>query len=84
MTDVIYFVEPTRESIDRILGDFPEQDNFDYDQYGQVHLVFTRTCPDSLVEHIAMNSKLSQKIMTFTEANVDNQIYMDNIFLINA
>ena len=83
MTDAIYFVEPTRESIDRIIEDFPAVDQFDYDQYGQVHLVFTKTCPDSLVEELAMNEKLSQKMMTFTEANVDFQVYMDNVFLLN-
>ena len=59
MSDTIYFVEPTRDSIDLILADFPKQDNIEYDQYGQVHLVFTRNCPESLAEHMAMNQKLA-------------------------
>ena len=52
MTDVIYFIEPSLDSINDLLADFPAQDKFDYDQYGQVHIVFTSTCPDSELEKI--------------------------------
>ena len=31
MTDVIYFVQPSVDSIKCIMDDFPEQDEFDYD-----------------------------------------------------
>ena len=31
MSDAIYFIEPSRKSIDRIIGDFPEYDNIPYD-----------------------------------------------------
>ena len=84
MTDVIYFIEPSLDSIKALLADFPAQDKFDYDQYGQVHIVFTSTCPDSELEKIAQNVKLAQKVMSFVEANIDFQIYMDNIFLVSA
>lgn len=83
MTDVIYFIEPSLDSINALLADFPAQDKFDYDQYGQVHIVFTSTCPDSELEKIAQNVKLAQKVMSFVEANIDFQIYMDNIFLVS-
>jgi hypothetical protein len=31
MTDVIYFVQPSFDSVETIINDFPEQDKFDYD-----------------------------------------------------
>ena len=34
MSDAIYFVEPTSDSIGRIIADFPENDEIPYDQYG--------------------------------------------------
>ena len=84
MTDAIYFIEPSLESVRRILDDFPAKDPIDYDQYGQTHLVFTSSCPESLLEDIAQNPKLTAKTMTFLEANVDFQIFTDNIFLVSA
>jgi len=47
-------------------------------------LVFTSPCPESLLDEISANLKLAQKTMTFLEANIDFQIYMDNIFLVNT
>jgi len=31
MTDAIYFISPTHESIELIIDDFPEEDQYEYD-----------------------------------------------------
>ena len=43
MTDVLYLIEPTRESIDKVLNDFKEDDDKAYDQYGAVHFAYKHT-----------------------------------------
>jgi hypothetical protein len=30
-SDVVYFIKPTRASIDKVVADFPDEDKFDYD-----------------------------------------------------
>ena len=45
MSDVIYFINPANKtSIDHILKDFPpdEEDDKNYDQYGAVHICFSK------------------------------------------
>jgi len=41
MSDVLYLVEPGKRSVQRIIDDFPEQDELDYDQYGAIHIAFS-------------------------------------------
>ena len=43
MSDVIYFVDPIEENINHIVNDFPpdDKDEFDFDQYGAVHICLT-------------------------------------------
>jgi len=53
MSDVLYFIAPTEEAVNLVLKDFPEQDDFDYDQYGTVHLSFCAPCPENLLTRIA-------------------------------
>ena len=84
MTDAIYFVEPSRNSVAQILNDFPEEDKFDYDQYGQTHIVFTSSCSESLLENISMNEKLVSRTQSFIEANIDFQVFFDNIFTVST
>ena len=31
MTDVIYFLSPTHDSVTRLIAEFPEQDEYEYD-----------------------------------------------------
>lgn len=44
----------------------------------------TSGCPDNLLENLSMREKLIQRTMTFTEANVDFSVVMDNIFTASA
>lgn len=84
MSDAIYFVEPSRKSIERVVADFPTQDQFGYDQYGQTHIILTGSCPEHLLESISMCEKLMQKTMSFLEANIDFNVVMDNVFTVSA
>ena len=84
MSDAIYFIEPTHKSVAKIIADFPENDDFDYDQYGQTHIAFTSNCPDNLMEDISMSEKLVKRTMSFYEANIDFHVYTDNVFVINC
>ena len=46
MSDAIYFIDPSnRESIKGIIDDFPpdDEDEFDFDTYGNVHICFNST-----------------------------------------
>ena len=81
MTDVIYFIMPDVESIDKVIADFPKEDEIPYDQYGQVHLAFTGHCPESFMEKIVLSKKLCQRVGSFVEVNVDFNVLEDNIFL---
>ena len=55
MTDALYFINACPESIHLIKNDFPEDDKLDYDQYGNVHIVFTGPCQDDLLESPVLN-----------------------------
>jgi hypothetical protein len=50
MSDVLYFIDPTNnDSLQKVIDDFPpdDQDEFDYDQYGKVHLCFCNSSSQS-------------------------------------
>ena len=81
MTDVLYFMAPTEESVKLVIKDFPEQDEFDYDQYGTVHLAFCGPCPDKVLSLITQAPKLASRIASLFEANLDFSIFTDNVFL---
>lgn len=49
-SDVIYYVSPCMDSVKRIVDDFKDEDEIEYDQYGMVHLAFCATVPDSLMK----------------------------------
>lgn len=80
MSDVLYFLQPTKKSIDILLSDFPEEDEFDFDQYGIVHLCFTSAVPRPLFDRLTKCSKLISKLRTFLEINVNYVVWQENIF----
>jgi hypothetical protein len=65
----------------RIVKDFPEEDVFDYDQYGNVHLCFCGPCDPFIMEKIKLAPKLVQRLYSFLEVNIDFTVFTDNIFL---
>jgi hypothetical protein len=80
MSDVVYMVTPTQTTIDFILKDYPEQDSFDYDHYGSVHLCFLTQVPPSLFSQLTACLKLVKKVRTFVEVNLDFKVWQDNVF----
>lgn len=82
MTDAIYFIHPTEDSVKRIMDDFPTEDKLDFDQYGNVHIVFTGPCPNDLIARFCDAPKLAERIMSIFEANIDFEVFEDNVFLL--
>ena len=81
MTDVLYLIEPTRESIDKVLNDFKEDDDKAYDQYGAVHFAFCSPISKDLMKIIGLNKKLAERVYSVVEINCDFSIFEDNIFI---
>lgn len=73
-TDVIYFITPTEDSINRIVEDFPDDIRF---KYGAVHLCFTSYVDDKLLLPIAKNKHLAKRIASFCEINLDFFMFND-------
>jgi hypothetical protein len=64
------------------LADFKDEgDQFDYDQYGMVHLAFCSAVPDSLMAELFKSQKLINKVVSFIEINMDFSVITDNAFL---
>lgn len=75
MSDVVYLVQPTAGSVQRIIADFPEEEEFGYDHYGSVHLCFLTQVPDDLLSLIAKCPKLVNKVRTLLEVNLDFKVW---------
>ena len=83
MSDVIYFINPANsKSIDRVVKDFPpdEEDEQNYDQYGAVHICFSRTLSHAsaskeVLDKIVGQRKLAMKTKTLMDCNIDFQIW---------
>ncbi|GMT32546.1 hypothetical protein PFISCL1PPCAC_23843 [Pristionchus fissidentatus] len=80
----IYILQPTKESIQRLVDDFADQK-----QYKRAHIFFTEACPDTL---FAMLGGIGKYIKTCKEINMsyipyENQVYTldspDTFFLYN-
>ena len=82
MTDVVYFIHPSTDSLKSVMADYPEEDKLEYDQYGNVHLVFTGPCSDDLLELLCDAPKLAERVMSIYEANIDFEVFADNVFLL--
>ena len=80
MSDAIYMVHPTKENINRIIEDFKDSKDFDYDQYGSVHLCFLTQLKEEQMEAMSHCPKLVSKLRTLLELNLDFQVWQDNIF----
>ena len=66
--DVLYFCAPTEESIQSICNDFP---NGKAGKYGNVHLFFTDSISDSLMELMQNSPQLLNKVKTLKEINLE-------------
>ena len=80
MSDVVYLVSPCETSIDFILQDFPEKDQWSYDHYGSVHLCFLSPVSQDLFQRLASSPKLANKLRTLVEVNLDFKVWQGNVF----
>lgn len=76
-TDVIYFITPTEESINRIVEDFPDDIRY---KYGAVHLCLTSNIDDEKLLPIAKNKHLAKRIASFYEINLDFYMFNDQVY----
>jgi len=76
--EVIYFITPTKDSIDRIIDDF----NVDR-KYKYVHIYFTDSCPESLFKLLGQ-SKITKYIKTLKEVNIAFLPYESQIFSLDC
>lgn len=79
-TDVIYFITPTKKSIDMVLADFPDEIQY---KYGAVHFCFTSHVSDDLMKPVAQNKSLAPRVASFNEINLDFFMFNDNVFHLN-
>lgn len=77
MTDAIYFITPSEESIERLCQDFHDEANR---KYGAVHLCFTSHVDDEKLIPIAKNKLLAPRIASFCEINLDFYMFDDNVY----
>jgi syntaxin-binding protein 1 len=73
--DAVYYLSPTEHSVEHLIRDFDVNDQ----QYGGVHLLFTRRLPDDLFAKIKQ-SKVKGKIRSFREINIDYLAYEQRTF----
>lgn len=62
----IYFIEPSRVSVERVAKDFAEKP-----QYSRVHLYFTGRCPDELMDLLAGSPLLLDRLDVVSELECD-------------
>ena len=83
MTDVLYLIEPVKESVQKVCADFVEDDKIDYDQYGAVHFAFLYPASQDILRQIGGCPKLTSRVLSILEVNLDFGIFEDNIFVID-
>lgn len=76
--EVIYFVTPTKDSIDHIIQDFVVDRKYKY-----VHIYFTDSCPESLFKSIGQN-KVTKYIKTLKEVNIAFLPYESQVFSLDC
>jgi len=76
--EVIYFVTPSKDSIERVIADF----NVDR-KYKYVHIYFTDNCPENLFKQLGQ-SKVTKYIKTLKEVNIAFLPYESQVFSLDC
>lgn len=79
-TDAIYFISPSRESIQQLIDDFSDLDRI---QYGSVHLCFAGHVSDEQLSLISKCKLLINRLKTLKEINIHFYLFEDNVFTLN-
>jgi len=64
----VYFIEPTRESVERLVKDFSDAKK---PQYSSAHVFFTTKIEKEIMNLISNSKNLISKLKSFKELNVD-------------
>lgn len=76
--EVIYFITPTKDSIDHVIADFVVDRKYKY-----VHIYFTDSCPENLFKSIGQN-KVTKYIKTLKEVNIAFLPYESQVFSLDC
>lgn len=74
----IYVLEPTEESVSRLLDDFADKKKVPYG--GPIFLYFTKRLPDQLLEEIKLCKPLLKKLKGLVEINADFLVKEERTF----
>lgn len=76
----IYFISPTRESIDLINADFEGKKKR---QYGFIHIVFSNTVADDLLDYLVGKKAILDLIVNVKQVNLDFKGVDETTFSLN-
>ncbi|KAI6209441.1 Sec1 family protein [Aphelenchoides besseyi] len=77
--DGIYLIAPTKESIDKLMADFPGGRN----QYKWAHIFFTEACSDQLFSTLS-RSPVSKFIKNLKEINIAFTPYESQVYVLDS
>ncbi|XP_076823508.1 syntaxin-binding protein 1-like isoform X1 [Clavelina lepadiformis] len=76
--EAMYFITPTKESVDRLVDDF-----LDTRRYKYAHIFFTDSCSDHLLKSISQ-SNVAKCIRTLKEVNIAFLPYESQVFTLDC
>jgi syntaxin-binding protein 1 len=76
-TPAVYFISPTRSSVERVIKDFKDAK---MPHYASIHLFFSSKLQTNLMELLSAEKAIVERVKSFIELNVDLSLYEDNIY----
>lgn len=77
-TDVLYFLQPTTQSVDRMLDDFSSKP-----KYAGVHIYFTSRVPDDLISKMKRSAQFISRVRALREVQLEFLSHESQVFLLN-
>eukprot|EP00391_Amoebophrya_sp_Ameob2_P006034 CAMPEP_0178997078 /NCGR_PEP_ID=MMETSP0795-20121207/8732_1 /TAXON_ID=88552 /ORGANISM="Amoebophrya sp., Strain Ameob2" /LENGTH=618 /DNA_ID=CAMNT_0020689555 /DNA_START=287 /DNA_END=2143 /DNA_ORIENTATION=- len=77
--DAIYFLSPTAQNFQQLLGDFPDLTKFK-PKYRRQHVFLNSTCPDDVMGLLSARKDVVKRMTTFVELNLDFVARDDRVF----
>ena len=77
-TDVLYFLEPTAQSVDKMLEDFSSKP-----KYAGVHIFFTSRVPDDLISKMKRSVQFISRVRALREVQLEFLSHESQVFLLN-
>lgn len=85
----IYFIEPTKESIDLVIADFLERNDLEEGEqsnvplYDFIHLIFCSKIPEAYIQKLGKVKNLVYALISIREVNMNLQAIDENLFSLN-